>query len=108
MTPRSSARAWAARGWEVRSWAARILAGVAMALVALTGMAVTPAAAAVATFGQPSARATFGTEIVFEQPVDLQAPPSRVEVLIEVPGSIGPHVTEVPAPSGAGRQTLRY
>jgi hypothetical protein len=91
-----------------RGWAARILAGVAIALAAVPSLAVTPAAAAVATFGQPSARATFGTEIVFEQPVDLQAPPSRVEVLIEVPGAIGPHVTEVPAPSGAGRQTLRY
>jgi len=103
MTARPTGRDWTARGW-----AARILAGLAMALVALPGIAVTPAAAAVATFSQPSARYSFGGEIVFEQPVDLQAPPSRVEVLIEVPGSIGPHVTDVPAPSGAGRQTLRY
>jgi hypothetical protein len=103
MTPRPPALGWAARGW-----AARILAGLAMALLALPGIVVTPAAAAVATFGQPSSRYSFGAEIVFEQPVDLQAPPSRVEVLIEEPGAIGPHVTEVPAPSGAGRQTLRY
>jgi hypothetical protein len=71
-------------------------------------VAATPADAAVAVFGQPSARATFGTAIVFEQPVDLPAPPGRVEVLIEVPGAIGPLVNEVPTPSAAGHQTLRY
>jgi hypothetical protein len=101
--PRSPVEGLLARGWP-----ARVLSGVAIALIALSSLAATPAAAAVATFGQPSARATFGTEIVFEQPVDLPAPPSRVEVLIEVPGAIGPLVNEVPTPSAAGHQTLRY
>jgi hypothetical protein len=98
------------RAWErqARGWPARVLGGLAIALVALSSLAPTSLAAAVATFGQPSARATFGTEIVFEQPVDLPAPPSRVEVLIEVPGAIGPLVNEVPTPSAAGHQTLRY
>jgi len=89
-------------------WQARLVGSIAVALVVLSVLAPAPVRAAVATFGQPSARATFGTEIVFEQPVELQAPPSRVEVLISFPGAAGPLVTEVRSPSGAGRQTLRY
>jgi hypothetical protein len=86
----------------------QLLGGLGTALVALSSLAALPAVAAVATFGPPSARATFGTEIVFEQPVDLQAPPSRVEILISFPDAPGPLVTDVPAPTAAGRQTLRY
>jgi hypothetical protein len=90
------------------AWPARVVLSLAVALLALSSLAAVPVAAAVATFGQPSASATFGEEIVFEQPVDLQTPPSRVEVLITFPGAIGSLVTDVPVPSGAGRQTLRY
>ncbi len=89
-------------------WPVHALAGLATALVALSSLGAAPASAAVATFGDPSARANFGTEVVFEQPVALQEPPTRVEVLISFPGAPGPLVTAVRPPSGAGRQTLRY
>jgi hypothetical protein len=96
------------RHLAVGGWRTRAVAAIATTLLTVSGLAASPASAAVATFGEPSARASFGTDIVFDQPVDLQAPPSRVEVLISFPGAAGPLVTEVPAPSGAGHQALRY
>lgn len=68
---------------------------------------VAPVAAADATFGTPGATSTFGTSVVFTQPVDLGSVPDRVEVLIRTPGSIGPTVSEVRVP-GAGSRTLRF
>jgi len=68
---------------------------------------VGPVAAAGSTFGAPTATSTFGTSVVFNQPVNLASPPDRVEILILAPGSIGPTVSEVAVP-GAGTRTLRF
>jgi hypothetical protein len=64
--------------------------------------------AASAGFGAPRASSTFGTAVVFDQPVDLSAVPDRAEILISSPGGLGPNVTQVPAPSAAGSGTLHY
>ncbi len=60
-----------------------------------------------ATYGTPTAASTFGTSVVFTQPVALATAPDRTEILIGAPGSIGPNVTEVPSPAG-GARTLRF
>ena len=93
----------------------RLFAGVVLwAMAALPGLAalpslgVQPVLGASATFQGPTAKASFGQSIVFEQRVDLRTSPDRVEVLIDFPAAIGPEVSEVPAPSGAGVQTLRF
>lgn len=84
---------------------ALLAALVALALAAPATVAATEASA---TFGQPSATATFGKEIVFRQEFTTSAPLARVEVLLEYPGSIGPHVTPVEGAMAAGRRTLEY
>jgi Peptidase MA superfamily len=85
------------------------LFALSLVLGSLMTMA-SPAAvfAASATFGTPKASSTFGTDVVFDQPVDLSAVPDRAEILISSPGGLGPNVTEVPPPSGAGSGTLHY
>jgi len=70
--------------------------------------AAAPATAASATFGQPSATATFGEEILFRQQFASPVPLARVEILLEYPGSIGPFVTEVEGAMAAGSRVLVY
>lgn len=86
----------------------RGFAALATAVLVLASVHVPAVAAAFATFETPTAQATYGEQVSFEQPVDLQTIPDKVEVLIEYPGALGPAVTEVRSPSAAGRQTLRY
>jgi hypothetical protein len=84
---------------------------VGRALVAALLLAlpvVAPASAASPTFETPTAKATFGQEIViaqaFESPFDL----ARVEILLDYPESLGPYVVEVAGATGAGRRDLVY
>lgn len=78
-------------------------AAVALAIVAagLAGPLAPAARAGSVTFGTPAATSRFGTSITFTQPVDgsgVQV--ARAEILVTVPGALGPDVTEVPLGSG--------
>jgi len=80
-----------------------------LAVVALVAglVAVAPVArAADATFGTPRATATFGTSVTFAQPVTT-AGVTRAEILVDLPGSFGPHVTPV-SPPPDGTSTLQH
>ena len=84
---------------------------MAAALVALSanGLAAGPTAAAdVVTFGQPRATSAFGESIEFDQPVELSARPSLVELLLRTPSSAGPNLTLVDLPAATGAQTLHF
>lgn len=61
-----------------------------------------------ATFGNGTAEAIFGEEIVFRQPVTTDGVTVRAEALLEPPGAIGPVVTEIPGPALSGSTTLEY
>lgn len=93
---------------SARVRAARALARSALVL-ALAVPAWSPAPAAAATdFGTPTARSTFGREIVFQQPLTIDDGVRRVEVLIETPGGTGPYVTPVGFDAIPGRTTLSH
>ena len=80
-------------------------------ILALAAVLVGPAPvvrAADVEFGDPSTSATFGESIEFVQPIELGARADRVELRLTFPDGLGPQVVELPAPSGTGRQTLRY
>jgi hypothetical protein len=64
----------------------------------------TPAAAAEpATFGTPTASASYGKSLSFDQPVTLSGTPKRVEILIQFPGAPGPQAIEVRSGSAAAK-----
>ncbi len=86
------------------------LSGIISAVLALAGIApvAVSAESTWATFEQPTATSTFGEEIVFRQEFTTSAPLARVEILLDYPGSIGPHVTPVEGAMVAGRRTLVY
>ena len=63
---------------------------------------LTPAAPAAATFETPRATASFGSSVTFEQRLSGVDRPARVEILLEFPGALGPHVVEVPVPASSG------
>ncbi len=66
----------------------------------LAGDAAAPTLAA--TFETPRATARFGVALTFEQRVRVDEAPARVEILLDFPGALGPHVVEVPAPRPSG------
>jgi hypothetical protein len=85
----------------------RVRVGLVLAVAAAAlGLAVPPVSAATTDFGTPSASSTFGVGVTFSQPVVLHGTPTRAEILVTVPGAIGPSVTEVPP--GDGSSTLRF
>jgi hypothetical protein len=87
----------------------RLAAGVVVAAVIGWLAAVSPVAAAdPVSFGAPSASSTFGKSIDFKQPVTISGTPTRVEILISTPGSIGPEVVPQPPGTAAGSSTLSY
>jgi hypothetical protein len=81
----------------------------AAAVIAAWLVAILPGqvAAADVEFGTPTATSTFGTGVVFTQPVTLAAPVERLELLITTADGLGPLVVEVPEPEGSGERTLR-
>jgi hypothetical protein len=87
----------------------RVATAAVLVLVisALVGVAPVAAADAV-TFGTPSASSSFGKSIVFTQPVTISGTPSRIDILISTPGSIGPEVVPVPPATAAGSKALAY
>ena len=66
------------------------------------------AAADPVAFGTPIARSTFGTGVVFSQPVTVTKPIGRVELLLTIADAIGPTVIDVSNPLLAGSSTLTY
>ena len=84
------------------------MSAVLAAAVVLLGVAGVAAAADPVTFGTPVAKATFGKEVVFTQPVTLAGTIASAEILVTFPGSAGPTVIEVPPPTGTGSQELSY
>ena len=86
----------------------RIARAVLVAAVLSASMAAPVALAAEPTWGEPSITGSFGEDLVATQPVTLDVVPDRVEVLTTSADNPAPLVAEVPVPSGAGAQVLRY
>ncbi len=99
-TPRRSARA----GALVTAAAAILALGASPALA----LGASPGPASGIAFGTPSASAVYGQAVRFEQPVEVGSALDRAEILLTTPGSLGPDVTELPAPACCGARTLRY
>jgi hypothetical protein len=91
---------------------ARVFGAVAVLMVVLaagaTGSA-RPVSAAEPDFGSATLDASFTTGVRVTQPVTLDGPLSRVELLLTEGSAIGPRVIVVPAPAGSdGPVTLEY
>ncbi len=80
----------------------------AAAAALVLGLLPAGVAAATPTFEQPSARATFGTEITFSQAFDSPEPLARVEILLTFPDSLGPFVAQAAGATAAGARELTY
>jgi hypothetical protein len=87
----------------------RLLRALVLSLTAIAMMlpAVSHVAAADVVFGTPSATAKYLESITFTVPFDTSVPLKRIELRLRFPGSIGPHVIDVPVPP-AGERTLSY
>ncbi len=88
----------------------RVLAVLVVILTAVTLLGVAPVAAATspATFGTPTAKSTFATGVVFSQPVTVERPIGRMELLLTIADAIGPDVVEVAPSLAVGASTLTY
>lgn len=71
-------------------------------------LAPVASAATWASFGTPTAKSTYGTGIQFSQPVTIDKPVARVELLLTVADAIGPTVIQLPAPTATGPTVLRH
>jgi hypothetical protein len=80
--------------------------GVLASLV--LSLAPVASAATWASFGTPTAKSTYGTGIQFSQPVTIDKPVARVELLLTVADAIGPTVIQLPAPTATGPTVLRH
>jgi len=85
------------------SWVAVSLAVASLLVVVAPAVAADPV-----KFGTATASSTYGTSIVFKQPVDLATVPKRVELLMQTPGAAGPGVIDVDAPTKSGSSTLSF
>ena len=79
-----------------------------LASLALLASLAPSVAAAEPTFGTPTATSKFGTGIDFSQPVTVDEPIVRAELLLTIANAIGPNITEVPFTPVAGSNTLTY
>ncbi len=61
-----------------------------------------------ARFGTPTAESSFEDGLEFRQPVTIDAPLARVELLLTIASAIGPQVISVPPPADPGAATLAY
>ncbi len=84
------------------------LAALAVGFLVSLGVGVSPARAADPTFGTPTIVTTFGTGIDFRQPVTLDGPVARVELLVTEANAIGPQVIDVPPPATPGSVVLEH
>jgi len=83
----------------------RLLRAAAATLLIL-GLLPPGASAATPIFEEPTAEATFGSDITFAQAFASPVPLARVELLLEFPGSLGPFVVQVAGTTPAGRHEL--
>ena len=83
------------------------VAALALGFLVSLGVGVSPARAADPTFGTPTIVTTFGTGIDFRQPVTLDGPVARVELLVTEADAIGPQVIELPPPATTGSEERR-
>ena len=60
------------------------------------------------TFGTPTADSTFEKGIVFSQPITIEKPIGRVEILLTFPDAIGPTVFVLPGVPSGPTATLTY
>ena len=67
-----------------------------LALGLLLGLVPTVAGASSWTFGTPIADSTFDKGIVFSQPITIDKPIGRVEILLTFPDAVGPTVFVLP------------
>lgn len=81
---------------------------VLLAVGLLFGLAPAALAASPATFGTPTADPTYGSGVVFSQPVSVTEPIARAEILLTIADAIGPTVVQVPSPPAVGVSTLTY
>ena len=108
----SASSAW--RGWRgrtdarARSPRSSPADGCLLALGLLLGLVPTVAGASSGTFGTPTADSTFGKGIVFSQPITIDKPIGRVEILLTFADAIGPTVFEVPGVPSGPTATLTY
>lgn len=86
----------------------RLIGAVLAAAGLLLANVSAAAAAGPVTFGTPTAKATFGKEVVFKQPIDVLGTIASAEILVTFPGAAGPTVIPVPPPTGSGAQVLSY
>ncbi len=92
---------------RVRRRTNRALSAV-VAIGLLLGLVPVTVGATSWTFGTPTADSTFGTGIVFSQPVTIDKPVGRVEILLTFADAVGPSVSEVPAVPTGPSATLTY
>jgi hypothetical protein len=84
------------------------LAAVFGVLLLLVAIAPTTVLAVDVDWGTATATATYGESVSFVQPATLGGGVKRAELLLELPGAIGPAVTEIPVQSATGATTLRH
>jgi hypothetical protein len=82
---------------------------VALGVGAAFVMSLAPAvAAADPVFGTPTATSTFDKGIHFTQPITVDEPIARAELLLTVANAIGPNITAVPSAAIADSNALTY
>jgi len=81
---------------------------VCVAIAMVLGISGPVLAADWADFGTPTADGSFIEGVDFRQPVTLDGPLTRAELLVTVGNAIGPTVIPVDAPSEVGTSTLTY
>ena len=103
-------RARASFAWP--AWPGPRSAGDADSAIGVVALAVAAVAspigvrAAEPTFGTPTASATYGTGVTFEQPFTPASDLRRVELLWSSPGALGNVAVEVPTPPCCQPTTL--
>ena len=91
--------------------AGRIAARVAgLGVVLGLALSLVPAIVAAdwAQFGKPTAESTFVGGVDFRQPVTIDRPLARVELLLSIGDAIGPAVIPIAVPSSTGSTILTY
>ena len=93
---------------DVRRTAAILVAALLLSGVVAVTIGSRPVAAAGPAFGTPTAAARYGDGVTFSQPFTPSPGIRRVEILISVPGSIGPLAVQVPTPACCAPVILRH
>lgn len=93
---------------DLRRTAAILAAALLLSSTVAVALGSATVAAADLAFGTPTASAKYGDGVTFSQPFTPFTGIRRVEILITVPGSIGPLAVGVPSPTCCAQVTLKY